>query len=279
MIYKQNVAVVTARTWGVMVFGFLATALVYALIFLQVGGEDAALFWADVGETAIVGVMALVVIWSAFRFGRGEALRRNWLLIGMGVAMFAIGDLIWTYYEIFLGVEVPYPGLPDVFYLLEYPFVALGLTLAALAFRKLFDIRQPLAISALVVALLLAGAWVVLLGDMVLYTETALAERLLTAGYPIADMLLGFAPAFFMVLVVSRLGAGRIGWPWWWAAGGFLILAATDTAFAWLDWNEMYRSGHFIDAGWMLGHVFVGIAASLAVDVNTHRPTQGSRQP
>lgn len=261
----------SSRTRLFSAFVLLGVAVVYALIVLGVGGESGVTATADIGEALIVTVAAAVVFRAALGFRQGEPLRRNWMLIGTGVALFAIGDVVWAYYEVVLGAEVPFPGLPDVFYVLEYPFAAAGMIGAALAFRKIMDVRREAWAAAALAAVGVVAVWALLLRMIVSDSSVSAAERALSGWYPTADILLGFAPALFIILVVRRLGGGAIAWPWRAVAAGFAVIALTDTAFAYLDWNGLYASGNIIDIGWMLGYSLVGVGASIARDV--HAPS------
>jgi hypothetical protein len=122
--------------------------------------------------------------------------------------------------------------------------------------------------SALFVSVCVVALYFGLLADIVGDAESTISERLLGAFYPLADLALALGPALFILLVAMKLGGGRFAWPWRAVAVGFFILAITDTAFTWLDWNEVYASGHIVDAGWMVGYALVGFGASIAADVH-----------
>lgn len=268
--------VVSRRTWTLAVLLIGATFAIYALIVARVGGDAGITAVADIGELLIAAATTAVTFWAATRFRPGEPLRRVWTLLGVSALFFTLGDAAWTLYEVALGVEVPFPSLADALYALEYPFSALALLLAALGYRKLVKLTPRVAIVTAVVVVTIAVVWLGFVGEIVADAEATVLERALSAFYPLADILLAMAPALLVALVVMKLGGGRLGWPWWVVAVAYAVLAVTDTAFSWLDWIEVYQSGHIIDAGWMLGYGLLGVAASLAVDVN--RPAAPPRR-
>src|SRR3990167_314203 len=50
------------------------------------------------------------------------------LFMGMGVSSYGIGWIIWTFYNIFLKVEIPVPSVADIFFILLFiPLAAYGL--------------------------------------------------------------------------------------------------------------------------------------------------------
>ncbi|MBA4369986.1 MAG: hypothetical protein C0418_00195 [Coriobacteriaceae bacterium] len=244
-----------------------SVAVAAGLNYFPVLGDTVALWAADLGSVAVVGLAAAIVVGTAYCFGKGQPGRLYWMLVGVGAAMYALGDLVWSIYEL-AGNEVPYPGLPDAFYLAEYVFLTAGLAYAAWSYRSLGDIKMPLALSGAVGAAAAGGLYVWFLNPLVLSDpEIAAGEKALGVAYPAFDVFLAFMPAVLIILMVSRLGWGRFGWPWWAVAVGVLFIAASDTAYAWLAAVDRYESGMILDYGWMLGHVAIATGALLARDV------------
>jgi diguanylate cyclase len=231
------------------------------------GSDIAALALSDFGEAAWVAIAAAIVAYAAFRIGVSQQAGRNWLLIAIGMAMFAIGDLVYGIYEVVLQVEsVPYPGLPDVLYLASYVFFAWALFSAALSYRKLVNVKVPLAVSIVVgVATLGIIYWFVLVP--VLAAGSPAAETALNVAYPVFDVVLEFAPAVFILLVVLQLGGGRLAWPWFAVALGIGVIALADAGYSYLMATDAYVSGAVVDMGWSLGYGLLAVGASVARDV------------
>lgn len=259
---------VSLRTLGLFGGGIAAIVAIAATIASGIGGDSFSLAVSDLGELAIVLASACYVLWVAASFSPGEPVRRQWLLVGLGMLAFASGDAVWTYYEVLLRVDPPYPGAPDLFYLLEYPLLALALMQAGLAYRGLVPLRRASVGSAVAVGLALVALWFGLLQPHILFAaDVALAERAISAFYPAADVLLYLGPALFVALVVQGLGRGRLSWPWWSVVFGVTLLALADTGYSWLSTYDLYRSGSLIDYGWSAGHLFLAVGASLVYDI------------
>lgn len=271
----SGVLSISRRTWVIGIMGLLAVAVVWTLIGLQVGGEAGVVATSDIGEALIVSVSALLVFVTALSFKPGEPLRLQWFLIGLGLALFAVGDLTWSVIEVGMGQEVPYPGIPDVFYVLEYVFLFSGLVLAVYAYRNLVDLRWPLAVTVVVSAVATVVLYYGLIASILGDAEVALGEKALSAFYPMADVWFVFAPAFAAVLTVMRLGGGVLGWPWGAVSIGAIILAAGDSAYVWLEWKELYQSGQIVDIAWMLGAVLIALGAAIAWDLAHPKPVTG----
>ncbi len=270
--------VVSNRSWGVAVFGIVISALSMALI--RAGIEGSTLLTgliANFGSLITVGFAAVVILWAATRFGPTESLRQQWLFIGLGVMSYFAGDVIWAYYEAVLGQEIPFPGPPDIFYLLMFPFVAAGLVLAIRSFTPLLDPRRPLLIAGIATAAVTAVLWVPVFQPALTDTETAGLAKFLGLVYPIADLWLLVFPALALAILLSRLSGGRLSWPWISVVVGCVAIAFADTMFLVLTNAGTYASGHPIDLGWWIGNTALAFGASLAVDIQKPKRAGGER--
>lgn len=274
----MNQEIPSKFSWIWLGAGLGAVVAVALLVMSGIGGEYGALVFSDAGEQLIVTASAAVLFWVALRaFANSPRAGRQWLLLAIGSASYALGDLIWMYYELFARVEPPYPGWPDVFYSLQYPFIAVALIGAGLAYRALVDVGRPALIAAAISVLLALGIWFGLLKPAVLVDGVPPLEAIVSAFYPLADVLLGVGPALFVLLVVSKLGGGKLGWPLRAVVTGVLLFTLSDTAYAILNATDAYRSGSFIDYGWSAGQVLIAFGGMLAADLA--RPVESPRRP
>ena len=270
--------VVSARTWGVVAFGVVLSVVSLALV--RAGIEGSTLltgFIANFGSLAIDGFATAIIFWAALQFGRTESLRAQWLFIAVGSASYLIGDAIWAYYEAVLGKEVPFPGPPDIFYLLMFPFVATGLVLAIRSFTPLLNPRKPLMVAAIATALVTLALWVPIFQPAIADTETAGLAKVLGLLYPIADLWLLLFPALALAILLSRLSGGRLSWPWWAVVVGCVALCFADTMFLVMTNAGTYYSGSWIDLGWWLGVTALAVGASLVVDIQKPKRVGGDR--
>ncbi len=270
--------VISARTWGVLAFGVIVSALSMALVRANIEGSTLLTgLVANFGSLAVGGFAAAVIFWAALRFGPAESLRRQWVFIGLGMLSYFVGDVVWAYYEAVLGSEIPFPGPPDIFYLLMFPFVAIGLVLAIRSFSPLLNPGRPLLIAGVVTALVTAALWVPVFQPALADTETVGLAKALGLLYPIADLWLLLFPSLGLALLLSKLSGGRLAWPWWAVVAGIVAFCFADTMFLIMTNAGTYSSGSLIDLGWWLGVTSVAVGASLAVDVQRPTRTGGAR--
>lgn len=258
---------VSRYTWLIFGIAVLIVVAQAALVVFSVGGETGVVAASDIGELLVVGLSAVAILRSARVLGFKTSVGRPWLLIGLGALSYLVGDAIWTVMEVFMGLEVPYPGLPDVFYLIEYPLFAAGILSAGLAFKGLVEMRKPAIVGAGTALGLSLVVYFGLLQPFVLFEpDVGLGEKVLSTLYPLGDVVLMVAPAAFVLAVVASLSGGRLAWPWWAVAFGAALIAISDTGYSWLSTYDLYKSGSFIDYGWGLGHAFVMLGSLIARD-------------
>jgi signal transduction histidine kinase len=193
-------------------------------------------------------VYDVVGVTSACAIAVGIALNRPssplpWLLFALGNLCFAVADIIFN-----ILVNPPVPSVADGFYLAGYPLVATGLLLLLIAsggHRRL---------AALADAAILTCAFILL--QWVFWIDTITgsgAERVVTAAYPLMDIVLLAGLAGFFVS-----GA--------WRTPSFLLLVASIVLLLVSDEiygvsPSSYRSGSWVDAGWLLSYVLWAAAA------------------
>lgn len=154
---------------GMSVFGTV-------LMGIQIGGEDF-LFrvtnWTSV--VAPVGAGALLAFAALRQRSPGTA---AWSLIGVGVALWGLGELVWVYCSWLLEVDVPDPGVADVFYVAAYPMIFVGiLLLPHMQVRKWERVRLPLDALAGTMALY-AVVWTFYLKDAIYLDRTDRMEMI-----------------------------------------------------------------------------------------------------
>lgn len=91
------------------------------------GGGLGVLRVDDLGQLGAATVAGAAALWASRRTtGR---MRASWAAIGVGAGMWALGQVVWCYYELIGHRAVPFPGLADAGYLIFPVGAALGLWL------------------------------------------------------------------------------------------------------------------------------------------------------
>jgi len=217
--------------------------------------------------TALQIVFAAVIVAVAVTIGMKQSVGRQWMLLGLGVTMYAIGDICWTLFELFLGID-PYPSIADVFYTTEYVFFLAAIMLAIRAYSGLVSTKRPLLVGAVVAVIGAAVLYFALMQPYILpagVEELGLWGLIVSILYPVGDVVLMLAPAVALALVVMQLGAGRLARPWWLVVAGALVFALVDSFFVYTDWAGMVYTWT-LDIGYMAANLLFAVAALVAKD-------------
>jgi two-component system cell cycle response regulator len=195
-----------------------------------------------------VALCALSVLHRALR---GARPRRPWLLLGIGMTGWAVGELL---FDFVLGSDPPLPSIADAGYLLLYPaaYAALvALVRPRLGLRSgallLDGVVAGLAVASLAFALVVSAVERHL-GGGALADATALA-------YPLADTLL-----LALVLAMLGLTGWRPGRALLLVMGGFALLGGADAVYAYASATDTYQPG-LLDVGWALGMLALAAGA------------------
>ena len=246
-----------------------AILVLYSLAVALVPGAPAQAFLSDWGAAAIGFTAVGFVLRTAFQFERGESPRTQWLLIGAAVTMWALGDSMFALIESSTHAAPAVPGPQDLFYVAGYMLVPIALLMIAYSYRRLVDMRWPVFVAGGITAAMAGVMWLVVIQPTLSTTTGDFIERVTLAFYPLAALVLGLGPVILILVTITRLGAGRLTWPWWFVAAGAGIVAISEAVYSYLTLSSAYVSGSFVDYGWMIGYYLILVAALLERDVQT----------
>jgi diguanylate cyclase len=218
------------------------------------GGESAVAIGSDYGVlafTVFAAVCSGVAVWRS----RGRK-RMAWIWLTVGVGGWAIGSALWTYYELCLGVS-PFPSPADAGYLL-FPLAA-PVGLALLPAGPSGRSHSRLVLDGLIVATALFEISMVTVLQSVYHADATSRFALwLSLAYPVGDVVI----ITVAVLVLSRAHTGQRPTLILLTVGA-VAMALSDSAFAYLTGHDAYRSGTFVDVGWVAGMLLIGLAGLL----------------
>jgi signal transduction histidine kinase len=208
-------------------------------------------------NTAFANLLAASCLtYAAYSSSYNRRIRIAWTVLAVGQFAFAFGDIAWAILEINMR-EVPFPSLADLFYLAFYPIFAIGILLLP---------REPLKFSETIKVLLDMG--IILIASAVIFWILLIVPTLeassdesyfsiaLAVAYPVGDLVLVFALVELLFRRIRYISVHPI----------MLLVAATATLIA-VDFIFMrqnlldtYDSGGFINAGYVVAYVMIGLA-------------------
>jgi hypothetical protein len=185
----------------------------------------------------------------------------GWVLIGLGVIMWGIGETFWRYY-VSIG-QAPFPSSADIGYS-SFPvliFIGLLLQPSSESGGRRFLLLMDSLIS---MGSILAIAWYLLLGSLAQMPGEANLAKFLGLYYPIADTALLSCIVFILLrnqgrryqATARRIGLLVVGL-------GLCFFVTSDFLFNIQQNAGTYVEATWIDLGWPLGMMTIGVAAYL----------------
>ena len=245
----------TSRRWFVTCCA-VAAALFIADLRVQPGGVTVTRAVDDLAQLAAAATAAAAALWRATRLsGR---LRASWALIGAGAGSWALGAVVWSWYELVAHVESPFPSPADAGYLMFPLLTAIGVMVRpSRAFGGRAWTRIALDVLVVVVSLF-AISWATALGQVYRGSTGSSLGTVVGLAYPAGDVAL--LTVIVIVLSYARSGGrsalGSLGL-------GLTAFAVADSGFAFLTATGAYRTGNLIDACWVAGLLVIACSATL----------------
>ncbi len=202
----------------------------------------------------LVALIGAAVVALAVSRRRPAADRWGWTMIAVGLAMSAMGDLVYQWY-VWADVEALGASWADPWWLLSYLFTGLGAArvLRPTGERVAFDLDAFLDSAAL--ALVTGFAlWQLYLAELMDDQTVELPTRLVNAAYPVVDAIL-------LLLLVRSLRTGVRGAAARLLCVGVACWLVSDLAYLVASDVDLSRFEPLMSAGWILGSVLLAAAA------------------
>jgi two-component system, cell cycle response regulator len=231
------------------VFALLVLGLaVHAVHALTGPGDGIIASWV---YTAVMWVgSAMCLLAAATR--RRE--RGAWTLIGLGLLLWAGGDLMWTLWLNKLE-NPPYPSVADGLYLGSYIAIYAGLLLLLRARLRPIPPAQWLdgAVGGLAAAAIIAALVFPKLAGI---TEGDTIDVAFNLAYPVCDVLL-----LTLIVMAFGLNRWRLDRSWLLLGLGQLANVVADSAFSYQSAVGTYVTGSWVDTLWPVGATLTAAAA------------------
>lgn len=246
---------ITLTLLGIGVAVFTVTSVVY-----RNAGHG-----GSFGESLYTTLNVLAAALIAVRAGRVRADRAAWALIAAGMALSALGDIVYAAWV----PDGQSPSVADPCYLAFYPFAYAGILL--LMRTRLRRVPISVRIDSLVCGLAVAAAAAALRAGPMRDATARLPDTVLVGLiYPWGDLvMLALAAGMFPIL----------GWRkeirWALLAAGFIGFAIADTAYLFQTSTGSYRAGTSLDALWPASSLLVAMASWARWSSAAPRPRRG----
>lgn len=201
--------------------------------------------------------------WGGIQSSMGKTL----LFLSLGLTTWGLGTIIFAYYNIVLGVAVPYPSVADLFYIVSWPLWAIGMISLSKTTGAKFQMRSAYGRFALSIIPLLAifityyllvivarGGSIAIIDDP-LGTLTSLA-------YVVGDIVILTFTLLIYGLSFNYLG-GYYKWPIMILLFGFVANYVSDLFFALTITNGTYFVANWVDLIFMIAFLLLGLGVTM----------------
>ncbi|GAB4277678.1 MAG: hypothetical protein Kow0056_09370 [Coriobacteriia bacterium] len=260
----------SARTAALAAFAVAFSILAVAV---ALSGVTVRAVAYDLSLWVTLFVSCLYTLWSSMRLSTIDEAslgdQFGWFLVFLGLLILLAGVTVDIYYVVLRGLTPEYPGVADVLRIAAYPLLALGMTVAGFSFRKRVDVRQPLAVAALLTVLASAGLWFFVLRRLLFDGSVPLLARVSDAALPASEVLFRVGPLLFLSFVVFRPGLGARASGWRLAAISALALFASAAVVFWTRGHALPFERAFLaaaDLARLVGFALLAVGASASLD-------------
>ena len=190
------------------------------------------------------------------RIVRRREQRFAWTLMTVALALWAVGDLIWSAWLEHIP-NPPSPSVADVSYLLMYP-VMYGALMTLIRSRNGHGGSAQWLDGGVVALAVGAVAAALVFGDVLRTTSGRFVAEAVNLAYPAADFVLLMFVAMGYVLVGRR--AGR---DWLALGGGVVLMAVADILYAEQSAGGLYVSTAWVNVLYLASFAVIAVTAWL----------------
>lgn len=204
------------------------------------------------GIIPVVGGIGSIILsrqWGMFSSAVGKAL----FFLGLGLVSWGFGTLVFSgYYNLYSDVEVPYPSLADVGYVLSLPLWIIGMVYLSKATGAKFGSRSSggKSILLLVPLIIIALSYYLLItiarGGWFDFSDSPIPVMVFDLLYPFGDVIILTVATLIYGLSYKYFG-GQYKKAIYALLGGFIVMYLADFSFSYTTTLETFYVGDWVD--------------------------------
>jgi hypothetical protein len=243
---------------------FLLTFLVYAV---KPGGANGIKAFGDIVYVLYAGIAAIIGFIAVRLYGTRSPQGKILRLLAIATALDAIAGVVWLYYEVWLGLDSPFPTPADYLWLLFYVIAISGLVYALWKVKDVLSTRTVL-ITLVGWGMLVYIVWTSILRTIFVDPTQSAWLKFLSAEYPLGDLILILLAA----LIFLTLRKGMFGATWLAFLLAYASFAVGDLNYGAQLIAGTFQTGSFIDLFWYACHLL--LAYSFYLQIKAILPTE-----
>jgi PAS domain S-box-containing protein len=262
--------------WGGLLTILLGVFAAGYELWLSLGhsSSDYKAIFTDAAMLPVTLVMTALA-WRVSRvLGLDLRVRRAWKILTLAFLAYFVGNSVWFYYEIILGVQ-PAVSWADPIYLSFYPLCLWGVLTFPMKRRG----HKKRLTFVLDVATVMLGAgmviWHFLLQPIALAQHSGFLEALVTLAYPVGDMVLILGT----VLVLLRKPEPGVRRTIGILTLGIMVVTVADLGYGYQTLKGDYQGGNWPDKFFMVSFFLMAFSAQYQHWRASHRDPAAAATP
>jgi diguanylate cyclase (GGDEF)-like protein/putative nucleotidyltransferase with HDIG domain len=231
------------------VFNIVFIAIFLGVLILQPWSEAAHVAFFDCAAIVSAGLSAVLGVLYARGNPKTSAGYSGWILLSLSGFAYSIGQCIWTYYEVVLKIEAPFPSWADAGYLVsELLFIISVFVL--FSSRPVLGRMRLLMDSAIAMTSVGALSWYLIMGKLWDQSSTSLLGKLIGVAYPCMDAIALYG---VVVLYYSTRHKSAMQRSIALVVAGITSIVLADSCYLYYSLNGTYQTGTWLEPGWTFG--------------------------
>ena len=231
----------------------------FATVLIILSPDDKKVLICDIVEPLAAAIAVGLSVLVIYRQKIDGLMGKAYTFLGVGLVLFLIAEIIWSYYEIALVIENPFPSIADALWLIGYgPLLYFVFKMYRFFGASNFRTHQLFVSVAGAVFLLFLISGISQTADFT--TQGGITSFLISISYPTLDTIL-LIPAALIIL--NPMKGELTSVPWIFLA--VLIMSIGDSAFAYSSnvialqkmnwvWNLFFVTSYFITSAGLFWH-------------------------
>ncbi|MDT8858918.1 sensor domain-containing diguanylate cyclase [Alkalihalobacillus sp. MEB130] len=238
----------------------LLSIFVYIFVYYAVilfGNDEASFTRLTRNVISSVGpFISMILLYLAYKRTTGKE-RTFWLWLTLGSASYFLAELVWMYYESILQVDVPFPGLADVFYIFQIFFYFTALIYYFSRFTSFAKSIQFVFELLIIMVVTTTLSYYFIIEKLLIDPELTGLFLFVSLGYPLGCLALIF-PALLLFFGLREIRYKK--------AMSIILLAVSiqavsDSGYMYLQLTNQYKTGSLVDPLVTLAILLVGYSS------------------
>lgn len=176
-----------------------------------------------------------------------------WLCFSIGLGLWFLGETTWAIFTLILGVEIPFPSIADIFWLIGYIPIFISLFLYVKSFSKVLS-NRAIYLATIITIILLIVIFTTLI--IPIFEFEFSTNTIISSAYPILDVIL----LYIAILGLLIFYKGRIGKSWFFISLGLILYVIGDLFFNYFITYGGYYCGHTLELFFHFGYLSLILA-------------------